>query len=368
MKKTLYRILTLLLILTLALSLTACGKNAAVTKAAGAPAYGPAYAEEAFAYPMEAMEEPAAAADYAVNGVGGVGARGSDGGLGSSGGSAMQETRPSKIIYTAYARLESTDYDSAVDAVYELVEKMGGYMESTSISGSDYSSIARGYASLRSASFTIRIPCEKFEEFTGTLSAIGNIPYCNTSSENITMQYYDVQSRLTAYETQEARLLEMLAIAESVDDMLAIQQQLTEVQYQLDSIKSTLRYYDNQVGYSTVNLDVSEVKEYTPEPTVRLSYWERMSRGFRDSLKSIGTFFTNLFLWIVTNLPILILLALVICALLWLVLHLLEKRKAGRTAEKKGTRRERKAARLAKRSAAPEQTGESTGDSDEDAE
>ena len=224
-----------------------------------------------------------------------------------------------KIIYNADMTLETTEFDDALERIAALVQELGGYMESTSISGSNYNSIARGNAGTRNAYYEIRIPSANFTRFNNDLSALGNVPYNRTYTRNITSQYYDIKSRLDAFKVQETRLLEMLAIAETVDDMLSIQQQLTEVQYEIDSLTGTLRYYDNQVSYSTVYLSVEEVREYTPTPTVTLTYWERMQKEFGESMRNTGRFFTEFFLWFVTSLPWLIPLALAVALVVWLL-------------------------------------------------
>ena len=106
----------------------------------------------------------------------------------------------------------------------------------------------------------------------------------------------------------------------------------------------TLRYYDNQVGYSTVDLTVSEVREYTPEPTITLTYWERMSKGFRESVHNTAEFFKELFLWFVTSLPWLI----PLCAFIALLVALL-RRRAARSPEIAARRAARKEARALRR-------------------
>ena len=268
-----------------------------------------------------------------------------------------------KIIYNADVTLETTSFDEALERISAMVADLGGYLESSSVSGSNYSSISKGYAGARTARFSIRIPAARFSDLIGTISDLGNVPYSNTYTRNVTTQYYDTQSRLDAYRVQEKRLLEMLSIAETVDDMLAIQRELTDVQYEIDSLTGTLRYYDNQVGYSTVNLSVNEVKEYTPEPTVRLTYWERMSKGFKESVHKTSEFFKELFLWFVTSLPWLV----PLCAAAALLIALIRRRlaKDPERAERRRARREaRRAAKEARRAAKrAKKSGGATSDS-----
>lgn len=337
------KLLSLLLSLVMIAGLAGCGGS---DKSSGASeARSEAY-DSGYVYGTNAAVEAPAAAEQAMADYDAAEPT-SAAGLGSANGQVpTAEDMSEKIIYNADVTLETTAFDDALERIAALVKEMGGYMESTSISGSNYSSISRGKVGARNAFYTIRIPSVRFSELIGTISDLGNVPYSNTYTRNVTTQYYDTQSRLDAYKVQEKRLLEMLSIAESVEDMLAIQKELTEVQYEIDSLTGTLRYYDNQVGYSTVSLTVNEVREYTPEPTIQLTYWERMSKGFKESMHKTAEFFTEFFLWFVTSLPWLVPLGIV----LWIVVALL-RRRAARNPERAAARQARHEARLAAKAA-----------------
>ena len=290
---------SLLALLLSALLLCGCGsaKQSAVTAdMAKAEENGYWYGAEAEMAPAEAPAAPMPMPEAAA---GGIANTASTAARAESKGQMQTE----KIIYSAYAEVETTEYEKTVQSVSEMVERFGGFIESSSVSGANYYRTSRGLKSLRSASFALRIPCEHFEELTNSLSELGNVPYCNTSSENVTAAYYDVEARKTAYEAQEKRLLEMLEIAESVEDLLAIQQQLSNVQYEIDSLQSRLTNYDRQVSYSTVNLTVSEVEEYTETPVITLTYGEKLAQRFKSSCENVGDFFVDGSLWFMGNLP-----------------------------------------------------------------
>ena len=344
------RIIALLLAALMALALAGCGASKNDT-AASAGAYYDAREDYLYDEPAEAEAPMPAAAAEASNGVGGAN-------------NSVPDNAPDmseKIIYNAEVTLETTGFDDALARIAAMVRDMGGYMESTSVSGSNYGAISRGSAGARSAYYTIRIPSARFAEFTGSLTDLGNVPYSRTYTRNVTREYYDTQSRLDAYKVQEKRLLEMLSVAETVEDMLAIQRELTDVQYEIDSLTGTLRYYDNQVGYSTVDMTVREVREYTPEPTITLTYWERMSKGFRESLHDTARFFTEFFLWFVTSLPWLIPLGAVIVVIVVLI-----RRRTARNpeiAKRRAARKEARALRRARRKA--RKTGENADETTE---
>ena len=303
--------LSLLLAALLVFALCACG-SADTPSSAPAASYDMAYTENA--YPAEAEEY----GGFAVTG----------GTQLESGSGAAPEGSPEKLIYSASDTVETTEFDGTIEKLSALVEQYGGFVESSSVNGSNYYTQSRGYSSTRCASYVIRVPSDKFSALMGSLSTLGNVPYSHTYTENITAQYYDTDARLTAYQVQEARLLEMMEAAKTVEDLIAIEEKLTELRYQIESLQSTLKNWDRQVAYSTLDLEVQEVIEYTPES--RMSYGQELALALTNGLKRTGEFFKDLLLAIVGALPALVILAVVLAILIpvW------KKRRKARKARK----------------------------------
>ena len=321
--------IALLLALLMALSLCACGSSSKNQMAS--------YTESA-AYdssPMEPAPNAAPASGFAaMDSVASAGEYG-EYDSGTEGGDVPDEN-PEKIIYSADATVETTDFDKTLEELAALIKEYGGWVQSSSINGANYYSISRGSSYNRSADYTIRIPSDKFQTVMGSLSTLGNVPYSYTYTENVSAQYYDVQSRLTAYKTQETRLLEMMEKAQTVEDTITIEEKLTELQYKIDSLQSSLNNWDRQVNYSTISLNVQEVGEYTEQQAVTISYGQRLLNAFTDSLKGAGRFFKNLLVFLVSALPTLVILAVLFFALRPLFRKQSAKAKA-RKEEKKGT-------------------------------
>ena len=348
------KILSLLLALIMIFALCACGSSAkgsssAAGAAAGASYYSGAYEAynsaadyEEYAYDMDIAEAPTSSvnAEY-----GGLSADASSSAATGTGNSAAINTE--KIIYSADAQLETTTFDETVAAVTDMISAYGGFVESSSVNGANYYNKSRGYSSLRSASYTIRIPSENFASMMNALPTLGNVPYTNTYTENVTSQYYDVQARLTAYQTQEARLIEMMAVAESVEDIIIIEDRLTEIRYQIDSMQSRLNNWDRRVSYSTIYLSVSEVSEYTPTEPVKVTYGEKLGAAVKSGLKSVGSFFADFLLWFVEALPTLIILA----AIAIVIVVIIRKTRGNREARRE-RRAQKKAAKAAEKAAA----------------
>ena len=273
MKKTFSLLLALLLVMSI---LTGCGGSSN---------------QSAMAYDaVEVKEAPAAEMQMA----GGNSLTTAD----TGGSTALPESR--KWIITVDMSAETEDLDAMMAALDEKITSLNGYVEDQSIhNGSTYSS--RRY---RSAYLTIRIPAGDVDSFTEEVSGLSNVVSSNKSLEDVTLSYVATESRVAALETEQTRLLELMEQAETMADLLEIEARLTDVRYELESVTSQLRLYDNQIDYATIHLDIEEVQEYTPveEPTL----WERISGGFTDSLEGLGDGLLDILVWVLANSPYLV--------------------------------------------------------------
>jgi hypothetical protein len=233
-----------------------------------------------------------------------------------------------KLIKTVNLSVETKEFDTLMASLEERVQTLGGYIESMdTYNGSAYSS----YRSSRSASLTIRIPQERLSGFLDEVSGICNVIRRSESVEDVTLTYVDLETHRNALETERDRLLELMEQAETMDDILTIEERLTDVRYQLQSMESQLRVMDNQVDYSTVYLEVDEVQELTP--VAEQSIGERIAEGFSDSLKDVGTGFREFFIWFIVNLPHLVIWAVVIALIVLIIRKIRKRRKAKKQAK-----------------------------------
>lgn len=207
-----------------------------------------------------------------------------------------------KWIRTIRINTETSALTDFLDTLDAHVTSLGGYVESRNIyNGSKQS------GSQRNASLTIRIPAENADHFLGQLRDSSNIIRQTDTMEDVTLQYVDTQSRITALETEQQRLLELLEKADSLDAILEIESRLSEVRYELERYASQLRVYDNRIDYATIYLEVQEVAVLTV--VEEQNTWQRIGTGFVDTLQAVGSFFTELFVGIVVASPVLALIA-----------------------------------------------------------
>lgn len=226
-----------------------------------------------------------------------------------------------KWVITMNLTAETGDLDAALDAVLAKVSQMEGYVESQSVSGGSAGSGRHRYANL-----TLRIPANVVDGFVEEVAGLTNLVSSSRNVQDITLTYSDTAGRVTALETEQARLLELMEQAENMSDLLEIEARLTEVRYQLENYASTLRLYDNQVDYATVSLYISEVEKYTPveEP----GFWQKITSGLADSIVNLGETIVAFITWLIIDLPYLAVIALAVWLITALTKRSLRKRKA----------------------------------------
>lgn len=232
---------------------------------------------------------------------------------------AEEVTSPSsarKLVRTVSLDMEADDFDSFLAEVNNLIRDVGGYIEQSDIWGEP-----------RSASMTARIPSGRLDSFLGELEGRGNITRRSETTEDVTLQYTDLESRKKTLEVEQDRIWALLEKADSLDAVIALEQRLSEIRYSLESMESQLRLYDNQVEYSTVNLNLSEVKDFTLSDSAGPS--ERMKDGFKGNLQAVKNGITDFFVGLIATLPLWILPAVTIGLSLWFVM----RRRKGRFME-----------------------------------
>lgn len=307
----------LLAILVLAAILTGCGSKAAPQEAAAdyaAPAAEPmeqpeAYPEEAYVMTESEALNTSASADANAS-------------------ASKQKNLTEKIIYTGYLHIETTDFDTAISSLEAMVTDYGGFIESSSINGN--TTYQNGISRLvdRYANYTLRIPCDKFTEFQKRSGSIGNVLVSNTTADNITAQFTDVEARKASLTTQEERLLALMEKAEDTESLIALESRLSEVRYEIESLERQLINWQNSVDYSTINLDIYEVEIYTPVVNAQRTFSEKLHDSFLDGWNGFVEFLKNFAIWFVGALPTLVLLAVIAFAIVLIVKYCRRKAKA----------------------------------------
>ncbi len=242
---------------------------------------------------------------------------------------SYQREQSAKMIYRSTIELETTEFDKAIADITALVDSVSGYYEQRNLSGfsSDY----------RYASLVVRVPAERFDEFCTQVGNVCHLIRLSSSQENVSETYYDVQSRLTTAQTKLARLQELLAKADTMADIITIENAISDTEQTIDYLSGSLRGMDNLVDYATVNVTVREVYHFSGTKEAPLTLGERIGNAFKSGLESVGEFLEDLVVFLAYSWLWLLILA----GIVVLIVVLIRRGKA---------RRRRKRAKMAENS------------------
>lgn len=204
-----------------------------------------------------------------------------DAGYGSLG-DAIYENPENKIIRSAHLSVQTTKFEESIAALGALTAKYNGYYENSEVS-SGY--IHDQYAN-RSAYYVVRIPREHFTAFRDSTGTIGHVSSLNENNQDVGEIYYDTEARLATLTTKRDRLLALLEKADIMEDIIALESALADVQYQIDDHTGSLRKYDSLINYSTFTVNIQEVEEIVEQPAVTQTFGEKLLSNLKSGLNS----------------------------------------------------------------------------------
>ena len=237
----------------------------------------------------------------------------------SSMGQNNTDTR--KLIRTVDISLKTEAFDADVEGIQQLLSQYGGYIESMHQNGE-----AGSYYG-RSASLTMRVPSEHLDAFLTGLDGFGRVTSRSETTEDMTEQYTDNEARIQTLRTKLERLNTLLSQAEDVSDMLEIESEIADTQYQLDRYESRQLNIDRKVDMSYVYVNVQETVVRDDVDDEELTLGQRLSAAFKASIEGLGRFGRNLLVFLVMAAPVIVPVVLIV-----LVIKLVRKNRKSKEA------------------------------------
>ncbi|TME58361.1 MAG: DUF4349 domain-containing protein [Chloroflexi bacterium] len=198
--------------------------------------------------------------------------------------------------------VKSGAFDSSLSAVRTLVEGMGGY-----VSGTDAQANPQANEGIRTGVISFMVPASKFDAAIDAMAGLGKVQTEHISGQDVSAQYVDLQARLANEEAQRNAMIALLAKAQSVSDIIAVQNQLGQITGQIEQLKGQIQYIDHNVAFSTITVQITEAG--APVTTAPSDNW-----GFVSALSDAAHNFVTTINYLITGLgaigPVLILLGL----------------------------------------------------------
>jgi large-conductance mechanosensitive channel len=226
-----------------------------------------------------------------------------------------------KIIKKYNYDYETEEFDEAHAYLKQQIEAFNGYVSSSEIYGTGK----------RTLYLTARIPAEVSDQFVGQLGSLGTMVSQSESAEDITLQYTDTESRIASLKTEQERLLALLDKADTLENIITLEDRLTEVRYELENYESQRKVYDDLVTYSTVTITLEEVT-YTVEVDDS-TIFSRIKTGLEKSFRDIRNDLANFLVGFIVALPYLVIWAIIIFVIVWIIKKIIKRRKAKKAAK-----------------------------------
>ena len=210
-------------------------------------------------------------------------------------------TAAKKIIRTASLTIQTQQYEGSLANLKALCEAEGGWIESSSES-------LNSSTGLRRASLTLRIPQDALDGYLLGAEELGRITSRSEDATDVTASYQDTQSRLETQLALMDRLQALITESADLSDLLALESQIADTQYMIDSLQSALNSTDRQVTYSTVNISLRE--ETAPALTdTSVSLGERIAAAIHMGWNAFAGFTQDMLVFIIAALPFLAIVA-----------------------------------------------------------
>lgn len=226
-----------------------------------------------------------------------------------------------KIIYTANSTISVKDLKASYDSIIAKAQEIGGYVANSTIRES-YSQI------------TVRIPAVKLEDYLKYLDTLGGENKETTVSTNdVTEEYTDIQSRLRNLKAHEEQLLSIMKKATTVEDTLKIHNELFRVRGEIEAFEGKIKMWDKLVELSTVTIRLNRIPEMGGSKDVKISFisfdeiLKGMSNGFKTTFNFTIRFITGIFVLLISMLPIVPFIALIV----WLIIRFRKKIKKNKS-------------------------------------
>lgn len=189
-----------------------------------------------------------------------------------------------KIIRSATLKFQCDDLKQTNDRIIASVKKFGGYLQNDSESN-DYSAVRR--------TLQLRVPSKNFDAFLAEVaSGVNYFDEKNISSEDVTDEYIDNDSRIKTQKALEARYLELLKKANKVSEMLEIEQKLSEIREQIESKQARLNYLQTQVDMSLFSIEF--YKNVPQGENASVSFGSKIWNALKTGVNGLLDFFVGL--------------------------------------------------------------------------
>lgn len=223
----------------------------------------------------------------------------------------VNETDDNAVVYerkltkNGTIRFETSNLNKTKQLIIGTVSALQGYVSNDNISESD---------NRTENTLTVRVPADKTDSLIAVIeSSAAKIDYKNIDVQDVTEQFIDLDTRVKTKKEVESRYRELLTKANTVEEILKIEEQIGNIRTEIESAEGRLRYLSNQVQFSTLNVTFYEKNAH-------FGFWGKMSKAFKNGWNSL--------LWLLVGIANLWAIILFVALIITTVIYITKRRKS----------------------------------------
>lgn len=240
---------------------------------------------------------------------------------------SSSEINTDMLVYTCNLIIDTLDYGQSVATFQSMLAAAGGFVESENYSDGRSSSpyYIEEYEKVKLYRATVRIPHDKYNDFLNGADQLGDVRTKTSNVQNVGQEYTDLNTSLQIYEAKEKRYINMLSTITDDEQAIRVEKELTELQVKIASIKTRMNEINEDVAYSTIEIQIREVSKYEKEkvPEKTDTFPQRLANTLKDTWKYFLIFMEGLLFFVIRIFPY----ALIAGVILLIVLRYHRKKK-----------------------------------------
>ncbi len=226
------------------------------------------------------------------------------------------------LVYTCNVSIRTDKFEESYDKLKNLVNDMGGFIESE-----DYNESDSSYSSSKTTHMTVRVPSNNYNTMLDSFGDIGTVSSKSSNAQNVSQEYSDTEKALEIYEAELARYIERIKTIKDESALLDLESKITELQINIAQLKSRKSQIETDVAYSYVYLTLTE-SSYKEE--TQTSFGGRFINTIKQSLQSFLDIGEGLLFFVILVLPEVI----VIFIIVFIIIKLIKRKKRKKAEER----------------------------------
>jgi hypothetical protein len=183
-----------------------------------------------------------------------------------------------KIVYRTTVDVVVEDFGPVPAQIEALVKRFDAYLARSNVTGTP--------GAPRTGQWTVRVPADRYDAFLVASRQLGEVRHVGSDSQDVTEEFYDVEARIRNRKLEEARLLKLLETATGkLEEVLAVEREIGRVRGEIEQSEGRMGVLSNLTALATVELVVTEIKDYVAEEAV--TYGTRLRRSFEASIRAL---------------------------------------------------------------------------------